>query len=371
MSEKATLVFDVDETRDIFDVEIEIINTDSMNRDATFVLSQRVRVKDSDPVHDSKVVYEHRFRTDQRVIRFTIPATKLTDFCYSGTLIEIEYHGELRIDDAVFFDTKVSEEVLYKLLKKPKIRKSAKHLIDPKDRYNFFTNLRAVPFHNFVVIMTLMCCGLGVVAVNTLIGVHDQMSPESQTYFYRHKDGGGDSQSPFWNSLFGSGAVGSAIWYAMRRQLRNYMKFRLHRLPTRIDRSTSLPIEQLVHGRARVDLDNAVLRVVACNLEKGEYMRGSGSDRRTVSFREPVQGVLLYSQEIERIPANKPLETCFSGAVEFWPMFDGLYPPLPVTETHGLFVYWEVQLLLHKLVDQELVGSTTELHKSDFFDDES
>jgi hypothetical protein len=96
MSKKVKIVFDVDEVRGGLGVKIGVRDKDSMNRDATFVRSQWVRVKDSVPVHDSQVVHEHRFRTDQGVIRFTIPANKLTGFCYSGSLIEIEYQGELQ-----------------------------------------------------------------------------------------------------------------------------------------------------------------------------------------------------------------------------------------------------------------------------------
>tara|TARA_B110000014_G_scaffold201537_1_gene151242 strand:+ start:115 stop:564 length:450 start_codon:yes stop_codon:yes gene_type:complete len=146
------------------------------------------------------------------------------------------------------------------------------------------------------------------------------------------------------------------------------MKFHLHRLPRRIDRATSLPINRLVHGKSRVDLNNVTLRVVACNLEKGQYMRGSGSDRRTVSFSEPVQGVLLYQHKVRTVPANKPVENYFPGEVKFKRMFDGLYPPALVTSTHGLSIYWEVQLLLDKLVDQELVASTDPMRAKDFFD---
>ena len=172
-------------------------------------------------------------------------------------------------------------------------------------------------------------------------------------------------------SLLGSGAAGAAIWFAMRRQLRKYMKFKFKRVPNHIDRSTRVPVDQLVHGLARVELNDVTLRVVACNLEKGQYMRGSGSDRRTVSFSEPVQGVVLYQRHTTSIQRKQPVENAFEGMVDFGPMFDALYPPAVVSKTHGLFVYWEVQLLVGELVDQELVGSTSGLLQEDFFSDSS
>ncbi len=371
MAKKATMMFEIDKDRDLVEVQVQIFSEDSMGRDATFVLSQRARVKDHDPVHDSKVLYQHHFRTDERTITFTFPTSELTGFCYDGSEIEIEYQGVLKIDDAVFFDTKVSEEVIYNVLKKPKIRRDAKNLIDPKDSFNFFTNLRAIPLRNQLATLVLVFAAGIVITVNTLIGWHDQISPESQTYLYSHTDSDGDASSPLLQSLLGSGAAGVAIWFAMRRNLRTYMKFRFKQVPNRMGRTTIVPIERLIHGLARVELKDVTLRVVACNLEKGQYMRGSGSNRRTVSFSKPVQGVLLYKHKVETIPRKQPVENYFPGEVEFDAMFDGLYPPAQVSKSHGLFVYWEVQLLVDELVDQELTGSVAGLRKEDFFDDGS
>ena len=371
MAKKATMMFEIDEDRDLVEVQIQIFSEDSMGRDATFVLSQRARVKDHAPVHESKSLYRHNFRTDQRTITFTFPTSEFSGFCYDGSQIEIEYQGVLKIDDAIFFDTKVTEEVTYNLLKKPKIRRDADELIDPKDHFNFFTNLRAIPIRNQLATLVLLFVGGIVITVNSVIGCHDQVSLESQTYLYSHTDSDGDSASPLMQSLMGSGAAGLALWWAIRRELRKYMKFRFKSVPGRIDRTTSVPIERLVHGSTRVELNDVTLRVVACNLEKGQYMRGSGSDRRTISFSEPVQGVLLYEHKARTIPRKQPVENYFPGNVEFAAMFDALYPPAVVSESHGLFVYWEVQLVLDKFVDQELVGSVTGLWEEDFFDDGS
>jgi hypothetical protein len=371
MEKKATMVFEIDEDRDVVEVQIQIFDQDCIGRDATFVLNQRVRVKDHDPVHESKKLYLHEFRTDHRTITFTIPTREFTGFCYDGSEIEIEYQGVLKIDDAVFFDTKVTEKVTYKLFKKPKIRIDTDRLIEPKDHFNFVTNLRAIPIRNQLATLVLVFVGMIVITVNMGIGCHDQLSPESQTFLYSHRGSDGDSSSPFMKSLVGSGAAGAAIWFAIRRQLRKYMKFRFKQVPNRIDRTTRVPIEQLIHGVARVELKDVTLRVVACNLEKGQYMRGSGSDRRTVSFSEPIQGVLLYEQKARSIPPKQPVENSFEGMVEFGPMFDALYPPAEVSSSHGLFVYWEVQLLLDKFIDQELAGSTSGLLEEDFFSDGS
>ncbi len=369
MAEKATMKFNVDKDRKVVEVRIDILSEDSMGCDATFVLRQRVCVKDSSPVHDSKTLYRHSFHTTDRSLTLTFPINRFSGFSYAGSQIDIEYEGFLEIDDGIFVDTKVSRAVTHQVLRKPKVRGNTEKLVEPKDRFDLFTNLRAIPAQNQIATLGLLFAGLIVIGVNTIIGVHDEMAPESQVFLYSHRDSDGDSSSPLGKSLAGSGAAGAAIWFAMRRNLRKYMTFEMHRLPTRIGRTSSVPIQELVYGRSRVDLENVTLRVVACNLEKGQYVRGSGSNRRTVSFSEPVQGVLLYSQHIDKLPGMKPIEKYFPGEVKFKPMFDRLYPEQKVSSTHGLFVYWEVQLLVDKLVDQELVAMTDPLVKEDFYDD--
>ena len=328
-------------------------------------------MKDSDPVHAEKELHRHDFRIERARTTFAIPASSFSGFSYSGSKIEIEYLVTLTIDDGIFFDTTVSEEIVYNLTRKPMINRNTKALIEPKNRFNFFSNLGAIPIPNRLMTMVLALAALVVITVNSLIGWHDQTVPASQTYFYSQTDDDGDSSSPLMKSLGGSGAVGVAIWLAMQRQLRKYMTFHFKPFPGRIDRTTRIPIQQLISGISRVELNHTTLRVVACNLEKGQYMRGSGSNRRRVSFSEPVQGVLLYEKTVNTIPRNRPVQKHFAGNVEFAPMFDALYPPAVVSESHGLDVHWEVQLLVDELVDQELTGKNIALRKEDFYSDGS
>jgi len=278
--------------------------------------------------------------------------------------------GDLDNRRQYFFDTKVSEEIVYNLNRKPKINRNTKALIEPKDSFNLFSNLGAIPILNRLLTMVLALAALVIITVNSIIGLHDQMVPESQTYFYSQTDINGDSDSPLINSLLLSGGVGTAVWLAMRRQLRKYMTFHFKPFLGRIGRTTSIPIQQLISGISRVELNHPTPRVVACNLEKGQYWRGSGSHRRKVSFSEPVQGVLLYEKTVNTIPRKQPVQNHFAGKVKFAPMFDALYPPCVVSKSHGLDVHGEVQLLVDKLVDQELAG-TVALRKEDFYSDGS
>ena len=102
-------------------------------------------------------------------------------------------------------------------------------------------------------------------------------------------------------------------------------------------------------------------------MEKEKYVRGSGSNQRTVSFSIPVRGVLLYSKKVTLIPKNQPVENHFRDSMSFEPMFKVLYPPSEVSESHGLFIYWEVQLIHNDFVDQELAGDTVHFRREDFF----
>ena len=47
-------------------------------------------------------------------------------------------------------------------------------------------------------------------------------------------------------------------------------------------------------------------------------------------------------------------------------MFRALYPPQMVSDSHGLAVHWEIQLIHDDFVDQELVGSSDPFHFEDF-----
>ena len=125
----------------------------------------------------------------------------------------------------------------------------------------------------------------------------------------------------------------------------------------------------MVTGVSRVNLYDATLRVVACNMECGQYVRtDSGSNRRTISFRNPNRAVLLFSKKIPMIEKGRSVDSYFPESVSFKPMFQALYPPRMVGEVHGLDLVWEVQLLVDDFIDQEeLIGNNLRLEKKDFY----
>ena len=113
-------------------------------------------------------------------------------------------------------------------------------------------------------------------------------------------------------------------------------------------------------------LEAVTLRIVACNLECGQYRKRQGSRTVTVSFQEPVRGVVLYEKTVDRIPARFPIADYFNDRICFDPMFAALYPPAMLGSSHGVDVRWEIQLLHPEFVDQELIGPTELLAYEDF-----
>ena len=113
-------------------------------------------------------------------------------------------------------------------------------------------------------------------------------------------------QLPLVKALTGCGAVGVMIWLGMRKQLRKYMTFRFKAKLRKVNRESFVNAGELIAGSSRVDLFDATFTVVACNLEKGQYVRGSGSNKRTVSFKHPTRAVLLYSKRIPMITKGTP-----------------------------------------------------------------
>ncbi len=366
MANGVQLRFHEDPKRSLMIAEIHDVLRESIGRSATFTIHAKVKVHDSRAVNDDRELFRHDFVIGRDVHSIEIPLHSLKGYTYTGKMVDIRFHGKLRIDDAFIFDTTVEEEIALKLAKKPAVDEKARELVDPKDIFNFIANLAAVPHRTKIVVFGLLIAGLVVIAVNTVIGVHDQFVPDSATFVYSHTDSDGDASSPLFNSLALSGVAGAALWFAIRAQLRKYMRFKLKPLPRVVDRKQRFQIADVVEGSSRVDLEDVTLRVVACNMEKGQYKRGSGSNVRTVSFSEPIRGVLLYSQHVARIPRGEPVSRYFEESFSFAPMFAILYPPQMISDSHGLDVYWEVQLIHHDYVDQELKGPIEAFRYEDF-----
>lgn len=82
----------------------------------------------------------------------------------------------------------VSEEQEVSLGLKPEIHEDPQRVIEPKDAFSLVANLRAIPQRNRTNVILLSIVGSLVVLFNMALGIHDQLSPTSRTYFYDHVD---------------------------------------------------------------------------------------------------------------------------------------------------------------------------------------
>lgn len=356
MPERASVHYEVDEINNRVLCTVRVTDGTLIGHAAELRLERRVVVHDSRPVNESDVVFKREIPSLQLQQTFEIHRSSIQAYSYSGSKISVELSSRLEIDDGMIFDTTLTEEEDIILGGKPAVTNDAKGVVEPADAFDFITNLKAIPAKNQIITLMLLVAGAIVIAINSFVGIHDQMSPDHAVWFYDHRDSDGDSESPLAKSLTGSGVIGTGIWFAMRRQLRKYMTFEICNLPGQIGRTAVFTPADFLRGNARIDLHHVTLRVVACNMEKGQYTRGSGTKKRTVSFTEPVRAVILYDSSVPLIPKGSPVERAFSGEIPFEPMFRALYPPQMTSSSHGITLHWEVQLIHDELVDQELVG---------------
>ena len=349
-------------------VKLRVNDPDLVGCLADFRLEAEVTVERSGGIDERLVIDRETFTVEPGEMEFRLSRERLKHYSYVGRHIEMRLHCSVKVDDSIFFDSRVSEELLIQIGAKPKLNTDAEEIIDPGDVFRFFANLKAIPAGNQVITLALAAVGGLAILIGLVIGFHDQFSPESETWFIPRRDSEGETNHPLVAALIGSGVLGAGIWFLIRQQLRKYMTFRLARPPERIERGKEYRVEEFFAGTSRVALEDVTLRIVACNLECGQYRERRGSKTVTVTFDEPVRGVVLFEKQVSRIPARMPIEQYFNERMHFDPMFRALYPPAMVSNSHGIDVHWEIQLLHPEFVDQELVGPTGGLAYEDFLE---
>lgn len=335
---------------------------------------QCARVKRGSPVHKQRTLYSRKFRLGDGSARFPLGAALDDVFAYRGGDLDLLLKVEVEVDDGLFFDTEIEHDLSAHgdLPARAAAPAAHKEVHSPSDRFDFLANLRAIPPKARLLVLWLLLLGGPVVVANALVGARDQFVPESRAWFYDHSDSDGESESPLFKALAGSGAIGFALWMAIRQQLKQYMRFEA-KLPAGLvlRRGARCRPEEIVSGQARVPLQQATLRLVAYNREHGQYTKQekSGNSTRTVtrSFSTDARGIVLYQQLLAYVPANAPLAGMLSGEVSFDALFDALYPPVRIDGSHGLSLCLEAQLLHPEYVDQDVVLADPALEVASFF----
>ena len=345
---------DVDFRPTFFIVDLKITNPKMMGKKAEFKLDLASDVHDSRAVDDAKNLYAHNFTVDRTEYQLKIPTDSFDCFTYKGTHASIVLRANLNVEFAGIFTFALVSWTDQPMLvyARPGGVGDASAEIDPFDKVQFSKNFNALSSDRKLafVLLSLFCVIVGIWGSIAIWKLRDSDDPGGAIV-----------------GIIVLIVVVCVLWvWFKNKQFKSYMKVALRPMPT-ISRNTRLQIPQLISGKSEVDLKNMTLRVVACNMEKGQYVRGSGTNRRTVSFEEPVRPIILYSEKVSLIPSGQELGGHFPGEVDFGPIFKTLYPPLKISETHGLAVYWEVQLLHDEFIDHELKGPTDRVEVTDFF----
>ena len=334
---------------------INVVDRELYWKNAKFRLVSEVKVIDNRPVDSRKVLFKKNFTVNSWVDEIIIDLKKYKNFTYRWNQININLFLELVVDDSIFFDTKVTSKIQDSLFVKPKVSSLWKSIIDPKDNFNIIDNIKAIPFDAMALVFGLSIVWLIIIAINTIVWFHDQFVNDAQTFFYSHYNSDWDSSSPLFNSLASSWALWAWVWFMIKTQLRRYMTFVFKKTKFLWDLAKNYKIREIVTWKSRVDLKNVKLKIVACNMENGQYVRWSGSNRRTVSFSTPIRAISLYDEEIDFIPRWTDISDYFKWEVSFEKMYKTLYPEQMISSSHWLSVHWEIQLILDKFIDQELI----------------
>lgn len=356
-------------------LEVELLDPDLADKLATLVVTHRAKVKRGSPVHQEKVILRRGFVLRPEARRIDLGDAFEDVFAYTGKQLDIELDALLTIDDGVLFDTKIKVDVapLCRLPSRTVRVADGASVHSPRDRFNILANLRAIPAGARAKVLWLLILGVPVVVGNMIVGLRDQFVPGSQVWFYDHRASDGESESPLFKALLGSGAAGAAIWAMMVAQLRRYMTFSATMPAGVVRRDTRWQPGAMVKGKARVPLQQATLRIVAYNREHGQYTKKekSGKSTRTVTreFSNDAGGVVLYERLLPFVPANMPIEGFLSGDAELQRLFDALHPPYMLTSTHGLSLQFEAQLLHPEFVDHEVVLESVDIDVSGFYRD--
>lgn len=350
------------------------LDPEVIGREAELRLVQRARVKRSNPVHKERRLATHSLVLSAGQSRVPLGSAMGDAFPYRGEALDLELKIELEIDDGFFFDTEVEHDLSSygRLPARAAPPLPHKEVHSPADRFNFFANLKAIPARARIVVLWLLLLGGPILAVNAIVGVRDQFVPESSAWFYDQSNSDGESESPAFKALAGSGVLGAMLWLAIRHQLKKYMTFAA-RLPPGLSlaRGSRCSAADIVSGAARVPIERATLRIVAYNREHGQYedQKKDGSKTRTVTkdFSSDARGIVLYEQQLLYLAADEPIERNLAGEVAFDAVFDSLYPSVRIGSSHGLSLCLEAQFLHPDYVDHDIQMENLSVAEKDFF----
>lgn len=333
-------------------VVLWITDSTLLGQQATFEVRRTIRVKDSRPVHGSMVIASKKLTLNESMSRHEFSLGDGPVFTYEGQHIAVDLVTRLELFDGWVWNTTLDQQHDLDLGLMATDVPTNIEIVNPEDIFSLLTSYRALNWSGRARVMLIgLVCALMAIPL-ALLGLHDLVA--SQAWVAREA---GDAFFLGIGALLVDGAIGLGGWALIKRELMRYCT--LEALwPQSVGMDTRIPVHNLVRGVSRVPLHGARLRVIACNQERGQYRRGSGTDVRTVSFSQPARTIILYDQVVDSLPAGMPIEEAFSGEVDFGTFFFAILPPQIATTAHGLDLHWEIQLLHDDYLDHDLVGPT-------------
>ncbi|MEO0601432.1 MAG: hypothetical protein AAF211_08355, partial [Myxococcota bacterium] len=316
------------------DLVVEGLDPSVVGREATVEVVHTVTVHDSRPVNESQVIWSDTVTLEATDLILPITLSSPVRYAWDGPQVTVDVVVTLKFPSSGWFS---SDEVLAQAVAGlPRLARgresSDPQLMEPKDTWSF----------------ELAVQSLGPAArqkVATQLGLFVAGSVAGLTF-------------ALWTGwcmllfvwVVGSLIGGKIVYDRVMEELRGYAQLAWGFVPP-LDPESVVPLRKLLDGVPRIDIERPILRIVACNVERGQYKRGSGTDVRTVSFEEPVGVVVLYESEIPRWTEGTPLSEAFVGEVDFGVAFRELAPPQSVGPDHGIGLRWEAHLIVPDLVD--------------------
>lgn len=321
-------------------------------RQATFSLVRKVAVHDRRAVDKEDVLFEHGFRVSPgKTETFELPGDDAAIYSYKGPHMDIQLLCRVVVDDGIVWDTTVDATFERPPFPKPRVGSCARHIEDPEDQYEFFKNLERLPPGKRMLAGSIAVLGIAGLAALDFVAIHDTVVPYDDAIVFSSSNGPPGLVIGLFGTIFGV----AFLYLGVKRLLAGYVDLRPAPPMSPLGRDDSVRVGDLFQATALSDLSGLTVRVIACNREKGQYRRGSGTNTRTVSFSHPTRGVVLYERTLGFLRGGRDLTLELHEPLDLTPMFDALYPPQMAGPNHGMDVHFEVQLLHDDLVDRELV----------------
>jgi hypothetical protein len=342
------------------------VGSEHNGRNATFQLIRKVDVHDRRAVNRDETLFEHSFRVRSgHVETFELPGRDAHAYSYKGPHMDIQLLCRVVVDDGYLWDTTVDRAFDQQPFDSPRGGSCARHLESPEDQYEFFANLDALPAGRRMLAGLLAIGGGGGLAAFCFVSLHDTLVASRNALVFTYRDGPPPLFLAFFVGIFGA----IFLYFSLRKLMGGYVTLTEAKIPGKLGRDDALAVGDFFRARAETDLNDLTVRIIACNQEKGQYRRGSGTNTRTVSFSHPTRGVVLFERRLGFLRAGRDIDSELREPLDLTPMFDGLYPPQMVGSQHGMDVHFEVQLIHDKYVDRELVLPSELFLWEDFLED--